>query len=522
MAWKRKSDDARTTKNTRDQTYIAKKSRTTSCSASDSRIERSTDSNSWDETPKHRRSTDFLAEVSSPTPKLPRSRWDEAPLTIGTAASTPPLQLAGPFNSQAVITPAIFPLLKVLCQNKESPDARHTGILFVQQIALVMGSAVVPHLQSLVEIIQHGLYDEFDDVRIITAQALGALAQASAPYGITSFASVLDSLLNTSRSQWLNIMNASLEAIATIIPLMDAIQARFYTKVIIDMFTRDLKLRDIKLLSNEANYIMLKVIKQCVSHEGVEADYIRNDILPDLLCKIWAVESTAYSNQSSEQLVETTTEIAKKVGVADIVGRIVKGLKDESERHRMMVMETIEKIVVDLGTNDIDAHLEQLLIDGIIYAFKVSLPETFGRAVDDVMLNGFVAVVNSLGRRVKPYLPQICNTIKPYLSTCTYVTRRRHAAVLISRIAVVLKQCEGEELMRDLGVLLYENLGTDCPEVLGSILGALKSIVSVSDATRMAPPLKNLLPRLTPILKNQHEKVRENCIELVCLIVDML
>ena len=46
------------------------------------------------------------------------------------------------------------------------------------------------------------------------------------------------------------------------------------------------------------------------------------------------------------------------------------------------------------------------------------------------------------------------------------------------------------------------------PEVLGSILGGLKSIVNVIGMTRMTPPIKELLPRLTPVLKNRHEKAR--------------
>jgi hypothetical protein len=41
------------------------------------------------------------------------------------------------------------------------------------------------------------------------------------------------------------------------------------------------------------------------------------------------------------------------------------------------------------------------------------------------------------------------------------------------------------------------------PEVLGSILGALKAVVNVIGMTRMTPPIKELLPRLTPILKNR-------------------
>ena len=58
--------------------------------------------------------------------------------------------------------------------------------------------------------------------------------------------------------------------------------------------------------------------------------------------------------------------------------------------------------------------------------------------------------------------------------------------------------------MGHLGVVLYEYLGEEYPEVLGSILGALKSIVNVIGMTKMTPPIKDLLPRLTPILKNRY------------------
>lgn len=48
------------------------------------------------------------------------------------------------------------------------------------------------------------------------------------------------------------------------------------------------------------------------------------------------------------------------------------------------------------------------------------------------------------------------------------------ASDLIGRIAVVMKTCGEEVLMSHLGVVLYEYLGEEYPEVLGSILGALK------------------------------------------------
>jgi splicing factor 3B subunit 1 len=41
-----------------------------------------------------------------------------------------------------------------------------------------------------------------------------------------------------------------------------------------------------------------------------------------------------------------------------------------------------------------------------------------------------------------------------------------------------------------LGVVLYEYLREEYPEVLGSILGSLKSIVNVICMTKMTPPIK--------------------------------
>lgn len=121
---------------------------------------------------------------------------------------------------------------------------------------------------------------------------------------------------------------------------------------------------------------------------------------------------------------------------------------------------------------------------------------------------GFATVVNSLGSRSKPYLPQIVSTILWRLNNKS-ATVRQQAADLISRIANVMRVCGEDALMAKLGVVLYEYLGEEYPEVLGSILSALRSIVSVVGISSMQPPIKDLLPRLTPILRNRHEKVQE-------------
>merc|ERR1719276_279973 len=80
--------------------------------------------------------------------------------------------------ASALGVPALLPFLKAVCQSRKSWQARHTGIKIVQQVAILMGCAVLPHLRHLVSIIAHGLEDEQQKVRTICALALAALAEA--------------------------------------------------------------------------------------------------------------------------------------------------------------------------------------------------------------------------------------------------------------------------------------------------------------------------------------------------------
>lgn len=48
----------------------------------------------------------------------------------------------------------------------------------------------------------------------------------------------------------------------------------------------------------------------------------------------------AMDRRNYKQLVDTTVEIAQKVGSVEIINRIVDDLKDENEQYRKMVMES--------------------------------------------------------------------------------------------------------------------------------------------------------------------------------------
>ncbi|KAI6010767.1 small nuclear ribonucleoprotein [Pisolithus orientalis] len=409
--------------------------------------------------------------------------------------------------ASALGIPALLPFLKAVCRSKKSWQARHTGVRIVQQIAIMMGCAVLPHLRSLVGCIAHGLTDEQQKVRTMTALAIAALAEAAAPYGIESFDEVL-------RPLWLGIrqhrgkgLAAFLKAIGFIIPLMDPEYASYYTKEVTVILIREFQTSD-----EEMKKIVLKVVKQCAATEGVTAQYIKQDILPDFFKSFW-VRRMALDRRNYRQVVETTVELAQKAGVAEIVGKIVNELKDEAEPYRKMVMETITKVVATLGASDIDERLEVRLVDGIIYSFQEQTTE------DQVMLDGFGTVVNALGIRVKPYLTQIVSTILWRLNNKSAKVRQQ-AADLTTRLAIVIKQCGEDQLLSKLGLVLFEQLGEEYPDTLGSIIAAEGAIANVVGMTQMNPPVKDLLPRMTPILRNRHEKVQEASINLIGRIAD--
>ncbi|KAF8892074.1 armadillo-type protein [Infundibulicybe gibba] len=368
--------------------------------------------------------------------------------------------------ASALGIPSLLPFLKAVCRSKKSWQARHTGIRIVQQIAIMMGCAVLPHLRNLVESLWLG-------IRLHRGKGLAAF----------------------------------LKAIGFIIPLMDPEYASYYTKEVTVILIREFQTSD-----EEMKKIVLKVVKQCAATEGVTPAYIKQDILPDFFKAFW-VRRMALDRRNYKQVVETTVELAQKAGVSEIVGRIVNELKDEAEPYRKMVMETITKVVATVGAADIDERLEVRLVDGIIYSFQEQTTE------DQVMLDGFGTVVNALGIRVKPYLTQIVSTILWRLNNKSAKVRQQ-AADLTTRLAIVIKQCGEDQLLSKLGLVLFEQLGEEYPDTLGSIIAAEGAIANVVGMTQMNPPVKDLLPRMTPILRNRHEKVQEASINLIGRIAD--
>ncbi|KAK8949669.1 hypothetical protein KSP39_PZI005055 [Platanthera zijinensis] len=204
----------------------------------------------------------------------------------------------------------------------QQPGRCQTGIKIAQQIAILLDCTVLPHPRSLVEIMELGLSDENQMVRTITALSLAALAETAAPYGIESFDPVLKPLWKGICPHRGKVLAAFLKAIGFIILLIVAQYSRPYKNEVMVILIREFQSSD-----EEMKKIVLKV------------------------------------------LVVTTVEVANKVGVVDIYGRIVEYLKDGNEPYRRMLMETTEKMV----TSDIDTCLKSFLLMEL-FMTKMTLP----------------------------------------------------------------------------------------------------------------------------------------------------
>ncbi|OII71016.1 HEAT repeat family protein [Cryptosporidium andersoni] len=405
--------------------------------------------------------------------------------------------------ASALGIPSLIIFLQAVCQSKKSWQARHTGIKIVQQIAIIMGCAILPHLKNLVQIISHGLVDENQKVRMITALSIAALAEASAPYGIEAFDNILRPLWKGIKEYRGKGLAAFLKAIGQIIPLMDAHHANYYTSEVAPILVNEFSTPD-----DEMKRIVLKVIQQCILTNGVEVEYFKLEIIPLYFSNLW-IPRNALDKRTYKQLVETTVSISQKTGAECILKFLIQYLKDSNESFRKMGLETINKMISLTKVIDIDNRLQELLIDGILYAFQEHTDDD-----STIIIDSFGSILSSLGTAAKPYLPQISCIIRWRLNTPSAKVRQM-AADLIARIVGIMKQCDEEEMLGHIGLFLYEYLGEEYPEVLGSIIGALKEIINVIGIDKMSPPIKDLLPRLTPILKNRHEKVQENVIDLI-------
>lgn len=413
-----------------------------------------------------------------------------------------------------------LPFLRAVIKSKKNWMARHTGMKIVQQLCIILGggngAAILPYLSQLVNAITPGLTDENLSVRSITALTLAQLAENVKPYGIEYFEPALEPAWLGLRKHRGKGLASFLRCISSIIALMTfdpnyEEYSNYYTKEIMRIIVREFNSPDEDMRKSILRImIALPLSRQLIPKYNTE-------IIAPFLKFFWNRKTASDSKTLGRFVIDATCLLATKFDFLDMLENIVVYTKDENENLRIMSMGAISKMITSdpgelLG---IDSQLEVQLVDGVLYAFQEQSVQP------RVYLESFGAVALALGSRLRPHINVITSTILFRLKN-KLPEIREQASDLITIIAPVIKECSDGDLILKLILILYESLGEVYPDVLGSILNALYlCILCMEEAAIYSmsnPSLNQLLPTLSPIMRNRQEKVQEACIKLVGLI----
>ena len=412
-------------------------------------------------------------------------------------------------KSLAVVTSALgvlplIPFIKAICNSKKSWAARLLGIKTIQQIAILQGNSILPYLSIFTEITEQCITDENNKVRTYSALAIASLAESAYPFGIDSFTGIVKHLLDGISNSRSKTLAAFIKAMGFIIPLMDNIRAGKYITLCMPILKREFSSND-----EEIKRVVMSVLKQCCKSPGVDAKYIREEVLYEFISSFFD-RRTATDKRNYKLCTNTTIELSNKVGTGDIIRYIIDKLQDEGLLLRKMTVDVIYEITKRNGLEDLDSKLEEPLVDGLLLNFQAYDNEEQGNKI----IICIAEVLKGLKYKAKKYIQQVIGIIKWRFNNKS-ARIRMYAIDLISSIASIVSDCGFDSQLLDLYKTLNEYIGEEYPEVLGSVIHALKVSIENIKQDRLDPPLKELLPKISPILKNQHVKVQENILKLI-------
>lgn len=416
----------------------------------------------------------------------------------------------------------VLPFVKAVIKSKKSWQARHTGIRIIHHLCILVGGGnglqILPHLLQIVEVLQPGLGDDLVQVRTATANTLALLADTVTPFGIEAFEQILEPAWAGLKHHRGRALASFIRCIGAMIPLMvhdlSYIEySNYYTRELMHVMTREFSSPD-----DDMRKSLLRVLKALPLSRQIFPNY-KKQVLSPFLLSFWTRRVALDSNQLARLVVDATAHLAQKFDTSFVLEHIAPCAKDANENLRRMAADAVHKIVAANPKCVIEflANFDEQLVDAVLYALQEQTEP------HPVYLLAISAVCEALDTRLAPHVPVLLSSVLFRLKNNEPMVRQQ-SADLVAAVASVLAKCARGDtsVMRKLILFLYESLGEAYPDVLGSIVGALYACIDTLDRNELLtlenPSVNVLLPTLTPILKNRHEKVQEQCIRLVGLI----
>lgn len=415
-----------------------------------------------------------------------------------------------------------MPILKALIKSKKNWMIRHSGIKIIQQLCFLLssgnGSSILPYLPSLINLLKGCLKDELLQVKTITALTISQLVVTVSPYGFDAFEPVLEFVYSGLKNHRGKSLASFIMCLGSILQLMSHDRQydeylNFYIKELLKVLVREFSSPD-----DNMKKTVLKNLIYLSFPSNILKDH-KIDILTPFFKAFWNRKIASDHLVITKLLIDATISLSVKLDFLKVLKNVVFYLKDENELLRRLCVEAIHKMISlnHIKLIGLDEDFKSELVDGILYAFQEQTVQ------HNIYLQGLGSIVKTLSSKLKDNFLPVVSTALFRLKNKTPEIRQQ-SADLISLIApVILKySTDGESIVQKLILLLYELLGEVYPDVLGSIINALyhciDCVLKESPYLMDCLPLNQVLPTLTPILKNRHEKVQESCIKLIELI----
>lgn len=381
--------------------------------------------------------------------------------------------------------------------------ARQTVVRAMAELAKLVGHALMAALPELVAMLERLLRDE-KRVQRDAALAVAAIAEATAPDGIEELAPLVDVICDECVRGIGSTASPFIQAFGALVPLMSPYDAQARTAAMMPNLVNQFSTPE-----DEFRRVLISVVRKCVSADGVTPQFIRQTILEPFFDGFWRVRRLAADRQTSGSLIATTVEIAKKLGSVDVLVKLSPEIKDESEEYQRMVLMAIKKVVDTTGMEAASDTLVTFVLDGAIAAVR---QDELG--MSKLAMNVLATICNALGERLRPYLKQVFDLIQRRREN-REATMRAQTADLIALIAHTVMLANGTVFLQDLGRSLYERLEDPDARALSSNLRAVRAVLAELGSRRFKPSVRELLKRLTFVIKSRNSAVQNNAIALI-------
>lgn len=347
---------------------------------------------------------------------------------------------------------------------------------------------------------------------------------------------VLNNITNQVQHARGKLREYHLRAMSSLLPMMDGDNLRIYGEIILkfcmnalgavyDEKTKMYKKRNEKELglknqNDDFKITVLLVIQNLYKLEDNmnEAFFFNGDMkifLIQIFFENFWTRQTALSSTKLINTVQYTTNVmSERVKIELLFDHYIECLKDNLEALRDMVAWGIVKML-NFQKDEfliIKEETERRVIDALLVSFQDQSTD------NQCYVRCFDMLALKLGSNFKPYL-------LPIISTCLQLmshknsSMRKNAANLSSRLVKTCKANNEQGLIYKLGVVFYENLGEPVGEVLQYVIKCIHEVlISVDDLKKLEPPVTQLLPALTPILRNPFYGVSYNLLNIITLI----